>query len=120
MHTISWVDITTGEFFSKTFSGKTKFEELCDSLVKISPVEIISNKKAYDFFNNSPLIEHGVLVKFSLFTESEFNITTAYTVLKEQFNVQNLSSFSINFFSNINTKYQTTRKMVLPNKSRYK
>ncbi|MBQ0099522.1 MAG: DNA mismatch repair protein MutS, partial [Firmicutes bacterium] len=93
---ISWVDITTGELFSKKIVGENIYEKISDDLVKISPAEIISNKEAFDVFSISPLIEHGVLVKFSPFTESEYNVKTATTTLKEQFGISNLQVFNIN------------------------
>jgi len=91
----SWVDITTGEFFVRSFEGENTLSELTDMLVKISPVEIISNQKASDLFKDFPLIIHGVLPKFYAFTESEFNYDNALNTLKKQLNVLSLASFGI-------------------------
>ena len=84
---ISWADITTGEFFVKNFFGVNGLSELMDSLVKISPAEIIANSQAVEAFRDLPLIRHGVLPKFFEFTESEFNYTNARNVLEQQLNV---------------------------------
>lgn len=90
---ISWVDITTGEFLVRDFNGKNALSDLLDSLVRISPVEIISNNEAQETFNNSPLVVHGVLPRFQAFTESEFNLNNATNTLKSQLNVLTLDAF---------------------------
>lgn len=89
----SWVDITTGEFFVKPF--KCEDGKLLDILVKVAPAEIIANEKACKYSGDLSLIKHKVLPAFSLYRESEFNIDLAKNVLKEQFNVKNLSSFGL-------------------------
>ncbi len=91
----AWADITTGEFFVKSFSGNNVFRELTDCLAKISPVEIISNSRAEEFFRDLPLVKHGVLPKFFSYTESEFNFDNAKNTLKSQFNVLSLNSYGI-------------------------
>lgn len=90
---ISWVDITTGEFLVRDFNGKNALSDLLDALVRISPVEIISNNEAQETFNNSPLVVHGVLPRFQAFTESEFNLNNAINTLKSQLNVLTLDAF---------------------------
>ncbi|MBO5067737.1 MAG: DNA mismatch repair protein MutS, partial [Clostridia bacterium] len=67
--------------------------DLLDALVRISPVEIISNNEAQETFNNSPLVVHGVLPRFQAFTESEFNLNNAINTLKSQLNVLTLDAF---------------------------
>ena len=92
---LSWADITTGEFFTQSFDGVNYLSELTDVLVKYSPAEIISNNTANDIFINSPLVLQGVLPKFTVVAESEFNIEIALNCLKKQLNVKSLSSMSI-------------------------
>ena len=91
----SYVDITTGEFLTKNFSGENSLNELLDYLVKVSPVEIISTYSVAEFFNEQPLVRHAVLPRFSAFTESEFNLTNARNNLKKQFNTLTLEPYSI-------------------------
>ncbi len=91
----SWVDITTGEFFVRNFSSDNSISELLDVLVRVSPVEIISNSQAEELFRQAPLIIHGVLPKFYAFTESEFNLQNAKKSLETQFNVLSLASYNI-------------------------
>lgn len=91
----AWVDITTGEFFVRDFSGENSLNELMDVLVRVSPVEIIANEEALTKFSNMPLVKHGVIPKLGAFTESQFNLNNATNSLKNQFKVQNFHAFDI-------------------------
>ncbi len=91
---VSWVDITTGEFFTRSFNGEDSYSQLLDNLVKIAPAEIICNDFARELFQELPLVVHGVLPKFNSFTNSEFDFHVALEVVKKQLNVINLTSFS--------------------------
>ena len=92
---ISWADITTGEFNVRSFSSKDVLSELIDALVRISPVEIISNGKAFDIFNESPIVKHGALPKFNFYLESAFSYNNARQTLEKQLNVMSLQAFGI-------------------------
>ncbi len=91
----SWVDITTGEFFVKNFSGDNASAELVDALVKIAPVEIICNKRVAELFIDFPLVKHGVLPKFNQYIESEFNLNNARSSLERQLNTLTLKPYNI-------------------------
>lgn len=90
---VSWADITTGEFYVKSFNGDNLFSDVTDYLFKLSPAEIIANKKAISLFNDAPVVGRGLLPKFCEFLESEFNLGNAENTLKKQFGVLNLNSF---------------------------
>ncbi len=92
---ISWADITTGEFYSKEFKDKNFLTDLSSELVKISPREIIGNRAATSLFNNSPLVLHEVLPKFSIFTESEFDLNIALSSIQNQLGIINVESFGL-------------------------
>ncbi len=91
---LSWADITTGEFFTKSFHGEKSYMEFIDELVKNDPAEIICNSQA-ELFNGLPLVEHGVIPKFKLFTESEYDISIAKSTLETQLKVRSLSVFGL-------------------------
>ncbi|MBE7061489.1 MAG: DNA mismatch repair protein MutS [Clostridiales bacterium] len=91
----AWADITTGEFFVRGFSGENALAELMDTLVRVAPVEIICNQKAYDVFSQAPLVKYGILPNFSTFTESQFSPQHARTSLEEQFKLLTLEPFGI-------------------------
>ena len=42
-----------------------------------------------------PLIKHGILPKFSAFTQSEYNLNNATNTLKMHFNILNFNAFGI-------------------------
>ena len=91
---LSWVDITTGEFFAKSFVKGKETEELFNQLVKINPAEIICNTKAV-VFNDLPLVVHGVLPKFNGILDSFFTYFNARQTLLHHFNVLSLEHFNI-------------------------
>ncbi len=90
---VSRADITTGEFFTKNFTGDA--EDLFNDLVKIAPKEIIANEKARILLSGSPLVTQGVLPRPSAFSEGEFNRRTASETLKNQLKVATLAPFGI-------------------------
>ncbi len=92
---LAWADITTGEFITRSFSGENAASELIDTLVRISPAEIISNLKAHDMFCNSPVVKHEVLPKFNLYVESTFSYSSARNILEKQFATLSLAPFGL-------------------------
>ncbi len=91
---ISWVDITTGEFFTKNYVGDI-YNSLFNDLVKINPAEIIGNEQAVNLLNDSPLVKQGIVPKVSYFIESEFNLESAKRTLEKHFKVASLSVFNL-------------------------
>ena len=89
---VSWVDITTGEFFVKEVSDDAK---LADELLRISPAEIICNVFAEKKFGESGMVKHKILPRFTVYAEGQFHYEIAKETLKKQFNVKNLAAFSL-------------------------
>ena len=92
---LAWADITTGEFLVRNFEGKTALSDFLDTLVRLSPVEIISNNEAAEIFIDAPLIKYGVLPKFSSFIESEFNFNNARSNIEKQLKTLTLQPYGI-------------------------
>ena len=92
---ISWTDITTGEFFAKDLSCDKVINEITNELVKISPAEIIANDEVKNIFDQSPLVLHGVLPKFSSHLESDFNYNIAKANILSKFNIHSVTAFKI-------------------------
>ena len=92
---LSWADITTGEFFTRSFSGNNSLSAFIDVIVKVAPVEIIANNFACESFSQSPLIQHGILPNFSSYAESSFNFSNAKNCLEKHFNILTLQHFGI-------------------------
>lgn len=91
----SYADITTGEFFTRSFEGQDYLSKLCDILTSVSPAEIIGNGACRDILNNSPFVIRGFLPKVQDFLESEFEINNAYSTLLNQFKLNSLSKFNL-------------------------
>ena len=91
---VSWADITTGEFFVKSFTSADYLTETVDLLIRLSPAEIIANSKAADVFNSLPIVENGSLTKFSDYLDSEYEKNNAERSLKTQFNVISLDAYN--------------------------
>lgn len=91
----SWADITTGEFFTRSFTGEKAISDLFDSLSRVSPVELIGNKLAVETLKDSPFFVRGILPKIETYTESEFSLSSAYSTLLSLLKVSSLVSFGI-------------------------
>lgn len=120
---LCWADITTGECYATYFEGENYISNLLDELVKISPAEIICNKKTADLLSNSPLVKHGLLPKFSPFTESEFDTNLAIEHVKQQFNLSLNSRENIKIYSSIGaliSYLKLTQKHSLKNINEFK
>ena len=92
---ISWADITTGDFYSMVLPKNCDKTAIFDMLAKINPSEIICNQVVYQKFYQLKEITSGQYPKFSLFKEWAFNPNHAETTLKNHFNVANLNAFEI-------------------------
>ena len=92
-YSISWADITTGEFFTK-FLGSS-LEETFNLLLKINPAEIIVSNKAYQVLSESPIFTKKILPKPNVFVESEFNFEIAEKTLKTQLKLSSLATLNI-------------------------
>ena len=90
---IAWTDITTGEFFAKSFTFGDVFSNLFNELVRINPAEIIANREAEETLSDAPLFTQHVLPKINTFTESEFEIGIAAETLKRQLGASNVEIF---------------------------
>ncbi len=93
---LSWSDITTGDFFSMNLPKNCDNSAIFDMLAKINPSEIICNQAIYQRFYQLKEITTGQYPKFTLYKEWSFNPNHAETTLKNHFKVINLSSFGIN------------------------
>jgi len=88
----AWADITTGEFFVKSYEFPS---DLIDDLVKLSPAEIVSDEFFYEISKDLPFVKHNVLPKFSLFTAYSFEPENARETLKKHFSVLTLTPYGI-------------------------
>ena len=92
---ISWTDITTGEFNAKSFKNVTDYSVVIDTIIRISPSEIIGNEFAHKNLSVKPEFARNVLPRIYLYKEHAFNSAFAYKTLTKQFAVANLNCFGI-------------------------
>ncbi|MBP5308948.1 MAG: DNA mismatch repair protein MutS [Clostridia bacterium] len=94
-YSVAWADITTGDFFARTFKGNDVKSALADCLVRINPAEIISNQQAFIESADFSIVKHNVIPKFFAFRDFAFSTKTAEKALKEQFSVAALSAYGL-------------------------
>ena len=91
---LSWVDVSTGDFYTQYLSLKTKPEEQVVSsvLARLSPVEIIvsdtqlQSPKLFEVFNE-------YREKLTVLPQARFNLENAKKRLQDAFEVNTLDSF---------------------------
>lgn len=89
---IAWADITTGEFFAKSFTDGDKTGDLMNELIKISPAEIIGNREACENLAEYPVFTQKILPRINEYTASEFYYANAEETVKNQLKIAALSS----------------------------
>lgn len=91
---ISWVDISTGEFNTMCF-GEQNIDEVEDMLITIAPAEIIANSNAKERFSALSSIKIGKLPPLSLYFDWAFDFYTAKKKLLTSLKVESLESFEL-------------------------
>lgn len=89
---LAYVDITTGEFRVSEISGKNIGYKLLGEINKISPKEIMTDEKNYDFLEKE-LENHRMKEGINLHKGSLLKNSEKY--LLEYFNIKSLESFGI-------------------------
>ena len=89
---LAYVDITTGEFRASEITGGNLGYKLLGEINKISPKEIMTDDKGYEFLSKE-LESHGMKEGISLHRETVVRNSEKY--LTEYFGVQSLESFGI-------------------------
>ena len=92
---LSWTDITTGEFNAKAFKNVRDYSTIVDTIVRISPSEIIANEYAHQNLSIRTEFTRNLLPKIYLYKEHAFNNAYAYKTLTKQFKIANLNCFGI-------------------------
>ncbi len=90
---LAWADISTGEFFTTEFSGEFALQNIQDQLLRVMPVEIISNTDGASATLQT--VELGILPKFQKFSDWAFNFDTAKKKCCKQLECANLIAFEL-------------------------
>lgn len=88
---VSWLDITTGQFYLTQFNGDNAFSKLNDLLANIKPSEIISNDLPYRESFNLSVVQMEFVPKFYNYLQSYFDISNATKSLLKQLKIPSLA-----------------------------
>ena len=94
-YSVSWADITTGDFFVQSIEKSLGFDAVLDCLVRVNPAQIICSQSTYLTLKDNALIVHGVLPKPEIYKEWAFSPMHAESTLKDHFNVLKLTAYGI-------------------------
>lgn len=92
---ISYLELSTGEFYAIDISGENITQRLNDELVRISPAEIICNEKAYKIGTTLAISSTGIIPKFEKYEEWSFDEYNAEEMIKKFFNILNIDTLEI-------------------------
>ena len=91
---IAWIDISTGEFCTCQTVGSS-IEGVEDILSMISPAEIICNGQAKNESEKFSDIRLGKLPRFNKYSEDEFKLSKAESMLNRHFDTSTLDGFGL-------------------------
>ncbi len=100
---ISYLDLSTGEFFATQISGNDAWQKTCSDIESFAPRELLFPKSLEQLvantFNNSSSLTLSDASKFSTSLTSiddwQFHLEDAMNLLKKQFNVLELTGFGL-------------------------
>ena len=97
----SWLDVSTGEFFTTETEDDGSLRHINDILVMIDPKEIIVNKECYDIQNNILCVNQKNVPSFYLYEDYHFEYENACDLIKQKLNINNLEEINLknNIFS---------------------
>lgn len=82
---VSYVDVSTGEFFVTTFGKKNQENELSDLIARISPSEVIGNEESLPFYNNLQIMKISGVKKLNKYYDWAYSTKNANERMQEQF-----------------------------------
>ncbi len=82
---VSYVDVSTGEFFVTTFGKKNQENEISDLVARISPSEVIGNEGSLQFYNSLQIMKISGVKKLNKYYDWAYSKKNAQERLTEQF-----------------------------------
>lgn len=92
---ICWCDITTGELYVAEIEKSAGIEKINDIITMVMPAEIISNLDAKNLEVDLNKLEHKVLPRFFMYSQSAYNLNRCVEVINKQFNTISLKGFDL-------------------------
>ena len=74
---LSWIDLSTGEFYLQQFTGDDAFSKLSDVLVSILPSEIIADRNSSFTSAELQCVKMNTVPNFSYYTNDKLSTPTA-------------------------------------------
>ena len=87
---LSWIDLSTGEFYVQQFSGMDAFTKLNDTLVSIMPREVIADKNSCFISSDLQCCKMGIVPQFFNYEDDKFEFDNAKTTVLTQLNEKKL------------------------------
>lgn len=95
---ISYCDVSTGEFFTMSIESSNAVQDLCNELDRLFPKEIIANSALFDNEKLSAYIKSKFYTQ--QYSDRCFNYSSCFEHLKQHFGVVSLDGFGIRENSN--------------------
>ncbi len=100
---ISYLDLSTGEFFATQISGNDAWQKTCSDIESFAPRELLFPKSLEQLventFSNSSTLTLSDASRFStaltVLDDWQFNLEDTENLLKQQFNVLDLTGFGL-------------------------
>ncbi len=88
---LSWIDLSTGEFYVQQFTGDDAFSKLSDVLVSINPSEIIADKNSCFSSTDLQCVKMGVVPNFYNYKDEAFEYDNAKNTVLRQLNAKSVT-----------------------------
>lgn len=88
---LSWLDLSTGEFYVQQFTGDDAFSKLSDVLVSIMPSEIIADKNSCFESVNLQCVKMDAVPNFYNYKDSSFEYDFARNTVLKQLNIASVA-----------------------------
>lgn len=92
---ISYLDISTGEFYATEVTATDKISGTNDILTRVRPSEILCNNEFYKIAEDIPSIKLNYLSKPQVLPNEFFEFEFANTTLKNQLNTNSLKQYNM-------------------------
>lgn len=92
---VAWADISTGVLNVQSFNESNYVSLLDDALFKIKPAEIIANDLAFTNQDALYTVRSRTVPEFNQTKDSAFTIANATKIIKDQFNIKDLTVFDL-------------------------
>lgn len=88
---LSWIDLSTGEFYAQQFTGDDAFSKLSDVLVSIMPSEIIADKNSCFESANLQCTKMNAVPNFFNYKDSAFEYDNARNTILKQLRIKSVA-----------------------------